>query len=152
MAENTLSKLLYIDNYEDHERIYLNVNILRDLNNYLKTQLTSIELSSLNNYYLESYLIEKTFDQTKEKYAAEVHSRLCKENSISQKDPDFYSSLTNVKKDLDKYTRGQRKYINGDHAAKVKQLESCIIGLLELNKQGITLNEIVEMSKYLGLS
>jgi len=71
MAENTLSKLLYIDNYEDHERIYLNVNILRDLNNYLKTQLTSIELSSLNNYYLESYLIEKTFDQNiKELYTS----------------------------------------------------------------------------------
>ena len=62
-TENSLTKLLNVDNYEDHERMFINVNLLRDLNNHLKSQLTDIELGCLNEYYLESYLIEKTFDQ-----------------------------------------------------------------------------------------
>lgn len=62
MADSNFSKILFNENYDDQERVFLNVNLLRGLNNHLKAQLSTQELGSINCYNLESYLIEKAFD------------------------------------------------------------------------------------------
>jgi hypothetical protein len=72
MDISNLSKLLYV-NPEDRQRIFLNVNLLRNLKLYIIDCLSSIEKGCINSYNLENYLIELTFDSDiEEKYPSRL--------------------------------------------------------------------------------
>ena len=67
-TKKSLSKLLYV-NPEDRQRIFLNVNLLRNLKIYLLDSLTVLEKGSINEYNLENFLIDLCFDpEIEEKY------------------------------------------------------------------------------------
>jgi hypothetical protein len=71
-SKSCLSKLLYV-NPEDRQRIFLNVNLLRNLKLYIIDSLTIIEKGCINSYNLENYLIELTFDaDIEEKYPSRL--------------------------------------------------------------------------------
>ena len=61
MEKESLSKLLYV-NPEDRQRIFLNVNLLRKLKQFILESLDSIEKGSINEYNLENYLIDQCMD------------------------------------------------------------------------------------------
>jgi hypothetical protein len=61
-----LKKLLYNDNAEDRQRMYLNINLLRQFKEYLFEKMTEKEKGCINLYHLENYLIERALDPTTE--------------------------------------------------------------------------------------
>lgn len=57
-----LNKLLYSDNTDDGQKMYLNINLLRQLKAHLIENMTEKEKACINLYNLENYLIERAFD------------------------------------------------------------------------------------------
>jgi hypothetical protein len=66
MDHDWLKKLLYSDNKEDKQGVYMNINLLRHLKEYIYQRLTEKEKGCINLYHLENYLIERSLDPTTE--------------------------------------------------------------------------------------
>jgi hypothetical protein len=64
--DDILKKLLYSDTSEDKHRMYLNINLLRNLKMYILNRMTPKERGSINCYNLENYLIERALDPSTE--------------------------------------------------------------------------------------
>jgi hypothetical protein len=71
-SKSALQKLLYV-NPEDRQRIFLNVNLLRSLKNFLIASLTTSEQGCINAYNLENFLIDLSFDpEIEEKFPSKL--------------------------------------------------------------------------------
>ena len=62
LTKETFKKLLYSDNSDESQRVYLNINLLRQFKNYLIESMTEKEKGSIHLYHLENYLIERALD------------------------------------------------------------------------------------------
>jgi hypothetical protein len=61
-SKESFKKLLYSDNSDDSQRVYLNINLLRKLKKILLENMTEKEKGCINLYHLENYLIERALD------------------------------------------------------------------------------------------
>ena len=62
LSKEALKKFLYSDNADERNRMYLNINLLREFKNFLFCNMTDKEKGCINLYHLENYLIERALD------------------------------------------------------------------------------------------
>lgn len=119
-SKETLRKLLYSDS-DDKRKMFLNINLLRELKKHLLEHMKEKERGCINLYQIENYLIERALDPLTEEIYKDCEHLINDTLNYLRSRPDYWIINSEVYLDIisknGKIYYSDDKYINKDLVA-----------------------------------